>query len=149
MSALNSYDLDESRLMAFAEKLAQIGWKHGIEIASCAEKLDLQKYGIRHNCCIDKDLIERITACPIHVLKDKNQRLECGCAESVEIGAYNTCKNGCRYCYANSSKSRVNNNCKQHDRKSPLLFGRLDEKDIVKERSVGSFADRQMTLFDD
>lgn len=24
--------------------------------------------------------------------KDKNQRIECGCVESVEIGTYNTCK---------------------------------------------------------
>ncbi len=146
MSALNSYDLDESRLMAFAEKLAQIGWKHGIEIASCAEKLDLQKYGIRHNCCIDKDLIERITACPIHVLKDKNQRLECGCAESVEIGAYNTCKNGCRYCYANSSGLRVENTCRTYNPHSPLLCGEVGEGDKISKRKVKSVRDQQLSL---
>ena len=143
---MNSYDLDESRLMAFVEKLAQIGRKHGIGIASCAEKLDLQKYGIRHNCCIDKDLIERITACPIHVLKDKNQRLECGCAESVEIGAYNTCKNGCRYCYANGSGLRVENTCRTYNPHSPLLCGEVGEGDKISKRKVKSVRDQQLSL---
>lgn len=134
MDALNRYDLDNSRIMAFAGRLAQIGRKHGIELASCAEKLDLQKYGIRHNCCIDQDLIERITGCPIHVSKDKNQRLECGCVGSVEVGTYNTCKNGCKYCYANASRTRVENTCRTYDPHSPLLCGEVIEGDKISKR---------------
>lgn len=33
--------------------------------------------------------------------KDRNQRGLCQCVESVDIGAYSTCSNGCAYCYAN------------------------------------------------
>lgn len=46
----------------FAAKLAQLnkdrGWNY--RLATCGEKIDLNKYGIEHNRCIDADLITRI-----------------------------------------------------------------------------------------
>ena len=38
----------------------------------------------KHGSCIDKNTIEEIIGCKIDVLKDKNQRSECGCVESVD-----------------------------------------------------------------
>lgn len=130
------------------ERFVETAKKYNIYIDTCAEVCDFIDIGVFPAHCIDKERFERIGKYRLHIGKDKNQRRECGCIESIDIGAYDTCPNGCLYCYANASESSANNNCRKHDRQSPLLFGGLDENDTVKERSVTSFADRQMTLFD-
>ena len=148
MEAIEAYEVDEAILMEFAEKLSEIAKENGMTIGSCAERLDLSKCGIAHNCCIDKELIENIIGCKINVGKDKNQRLECGCVESVDIGAYDTCKNGCKYCYANVSQDSVMKNCSKYDPCSPLLCGILTEADKITERKVKSLKEEQLSFFD-
>ncbi len=138
MELLNSYEVDKIELLEFSKKIAVIARDNGIAVGSCAERIDLDECGIEHNCCIDKNLIESIIGCKLKVDKDKNQRQECGCMESVEIGTYNTCKNGCKYCYANYSEESVEKSCSQYDSESPILCGTLDERDKITERKVKS-----------
>ncbi len=125
-------------LESLAQSLAQIAHSYGLKIDTCAEKVDLQKYGIDHAHCIDGSLFEELLDCPLKTHKDKNQRLECGCIESVDIGAYNTCQNGCRYCYANHNFKAVRTNTQKHDPNSPLLIGEVGPNDKITEKKTGS-----------
>lgn len=123
------------------------GWN--LTMATCAESLDLEKYGIEHNRCIDGDLMERIFGDDRELvyylrtgklpepdlfgeipkipetsknLKDKGQRKLCGCMISKDIGMYNTCRHFCVYCYANTSRKVVLDNAMKHSDESESLI---------------------------
>lgn len=121
-----------------AKNLVEIATSYGLKMDTCAESIDLQKYGVEHARCIDDRLFAALLNCPLKVEKDKNQRLECGCVESLDIGAYNTCRNGCRYCYANYSAKTVSTNIGKHNPESPLLVGEVGPDDKITERKMHS-----------
>lgn len=109
---------------------------------------DFTELGITASACIDKDLIENTGGFKLKAGKDKNQRPECCCAASIDIGAYNTCPGGCLYCYANYNAGMVKINCAAHDKTSPLLFGKLSPQDVVTERKMKSCKDYDTELFE-
>ena len=138
----------EKEMMGLAAEMAQIASKYNLEIESCAEQWDFQKVGIQRGSCIDKKLIERIIGCRLTGQKDKNQRKECGCFESVEVGAYNTCLNGCRYCYANFSDEKVKENIKLYRQDAPLLCGNIGPDDKITDRKMKSLKNIQLSFFE-
>lgn len=138
----------EKEMMGLAAEMARIASKYNLEIESCAEQWDFQKVGIQRGSCIDKKLIERIVGCRLTGQKDKNQRKECGCFESVEVGAYNTCLNGCRYCYANFSDEKVKENIKLYSQDAPLLCGNIGPDDKITDRKMKSLKNIQLSFFE-
>lgn len=127
---------------------SEIGKEYGIYIDTCAEAIDLSGLQIAHACCIDKERFERLGNYKLSLEKDRNQRLECGCIASIDIGAYNTCRNGCLYCYANYSNTAVQKASEKHNPNSPLLYGEIEPDDIIVERKVQSNIVMQTSLFE-
>jgi DNA repair photolyase len=130
-----------------AKNFSKIAMNNNLVIDTCAEDIDLSKYGIWHGRCIDTDLIAKIAGCDICIEKDKNQRPECGCAKSIDIGEYDSCSNGCVYCYANNSNNIVDKNTKRHNSASPLLIGAVGPDDSITERKIKSDKVIQNELF--
>lgn len=135
------------------EELA-ISFKHtmdqypSIEFDTCTKKVDLTHLSIPSGLCVDKQLIERITGYPISAKKDKNQRNICNCIESIDIGTYESCLNGCIYCYAiKGNYNTAEFNSRKHDKNSPMLIGNVSDGDTIKEREMRSLFDGQLPLF--
>ena len=132
-------ELTIPEVFELVSKLIIIAQKYGMKIHSCAEDVALEKYGIVHGKCIDNVLIEDLLDLKLVVSKDKNQRKECGCVQSIDIGEYNTCLHGCKYCYANFDSKTVEKKQSFHNPNSPLLIGELEDNDKVVERKLFSF----------
>lgn len=142
-------EFDPETMIEAAEKIRKLNEKWELEICTCAERLSLENYGIKHNKCIDDELILRISPNDTELkkflgydrqhqtemfsektlvnksLKDKGQRLECGCILSKDIGQYNTCGHLCTYCYANHSSKIVHRNLNFADSESASILNVL------------------------
>ncbi len=88
-----------------AEKLSQIASAFGLELLACAQAFLSTVRGIKPSSCIDGALLSKLhpAQLPASLAKDKTQREECHCTESIDIGSYTQpCPHSCVYCYANS-----------------------------------------------
>ncbi len=147
MEQLHRTEISNQQIYEFAEKLYKISSSKRMELATCAERIDLSAIGIQHNACIDRKVIEKICGAHLKIDKDKTQRDECQCVASVDIGAYNTCCNGCKYCYANYSEQSVRNNVSRYNPDSVILCDEITSDDKVTERKMKSLLDGQLSLF--
>jgi DNA repair photolyase len=141
-------DFPTSTQMQLSSSLAEIAHSYGLKIDTCAERIESQQFGIEHARCIDDRLLAHLLGCRLDVDKDKTQRLECGCVTSIDIGMYNTCRNGCRYCYANYSQNTVAGNYAKHNPLSPLISGEVGSDDKIHDRAVKSCKDMQLNFSD-
>jgi hypothetical protein len=98
------YDLPQNTdLLVFTKKMAEIGNAYGFQLATCAELLALEDARVWPGRCVDGDLIRELFGIRVDTAKDAGQRDACGCIRSRDIGMYDSCLHGCAYCYANVS----------------------------------------------
>lgn len=131
------------------EGLGRISGKYGLPIQTCAINEDYSKYNIKKSGCITSKILEEANGICFKNIKHEGNRKNCRCIPSRDIGAYNTCINGCRYCYANRNHENALLNYSRHDVNSPLLIGKVRRDDrIIKVKQESLLLDdRQMRLF--
>lgn len=143
---LQHISLEQKKYLA--KNLAEIAMNYSLHVESCSEDINLEQYGIAHSRCIDDRLFAKILGMPFELQKDKAQRAACGCVESVDIGMYNSCNNGCKYCYASFSQESILKNMQRHNPDYPLLLGTVPEGITIKDKKQKLFVQRQKSLFD-
>jgi len=122
-------ELSEASIHVLAGAFGKIASKFGLEIETCAEAIDLEEYGIKHTKCMDDDLIGKLGGKTILYEKDPYQRPSCKCTKSVDIGSYDTCVLGCKYCYAVGRREVALRNYKKHQASDDNLLGvKMDEE---------------------
>ena len=106
------------------EDLASIAGECGLEMRACSEPRDFSGLGIPPGACIDADLITDLFGIATTHVKDRGQRPRCGCVESRDIGAVDTCGHGCPYCYATNDPDRALLRLRDHDPSASALDGK-------------------------
>jgi len=87
-----------------ARYLVEIAQRWQLNLFSCSQDFLAAIPGIKPSACIDGRLLARLHPHQeaVSFKKDKSQRPECHCTESVDIGSYTQfCPHSCLYCYAN------------------------------------------------
>jgi hypothetical protein len=112
-------DLPERRDLVL--RLRDVAHHHAMTLYACCED-ELAGEGVEKGHCIDLGLIRRLRPDVGERLKRRPTREQCGCTESVDIGAYDTCAFGCSYCYATRSREAALARLREHDPNDTVLW---------------------------
>lgn len=129
------------------EEFVRIGREYNMVIKPCGDSRHLGNTGADCRGCMTVGTFETAIGQNLDVPPNPNNRKECACYLTGDIGAYNTCAHFCRYCYANAERKLILDNMRRHDPKSPLLIGNLLPQDVIHQARQRSWIDPQMRLF--
>ena len=135
----------EQRLILGREMIG-IASAHGMTVRPCAEGDELAQFGADCGGCMRLSDYEKAIGKRLNAPRKKGARAECACYLSCDIGAYNTCRHLCKYCYANAEPSRVLAQSRKHDPKSPFLIGGYTDRDTIHDVPQRSWIEEQTSL---
>lgn len=111
--------VDEKR--ALLGDLAAIAADHGMKLTLCTQpELVDEEAGLGAARCIDAGRLGDVAGHAI-AARTKGNRPGCLCAESRDIGAYDTCPMGCGYCYAVRDRAKAQQALAAHDSSNDRL----------------------------
>ena len=135
----------ESRLL-LGREMAAMAARSGMTLKSCCEGEELATFGVDTSGCMTIAAYEKALGCTLRAPKPAGKSRACACHLTCDIGAYNTCGHGCRYCYANDHDAAVRAEMARHDPASPLLVGHVQPGDRIHDVQQSSWRDGQITL---
>lgn len=100
--------------------LAAIAADHGITLSVCSQPA-LTGGACGAARCIDLIRLSDIAGRPVPG-RTKGNREGCLCGESRDIGAYDSCPQGCAYCYAVTGRARARMRLGRHDPQGEFLM---------------------------
>ena len=138
--------VSKEQRLTLGRELIGIASMHGMIVKPCAEGDELAVFGADCGGCMRISDYEKAIGKHLNTPKRKGARAECACYLSCDIGAYNTCRHLCRYCYANAEPSVVLSQSRLHDPKSPFLIGNYKDDDVIHDVPQKSWIDPQTSL---
>ena len=136
----------QEQRLALGKAFAEIASAHGMTLRPCAEGDELAAFGADCGGCLRVGDYEKAIGKRLNAPKRKGARAACACLISCDIGAYDTCRHLCRYCYANAEPAKVLANSRCHDPESPFLIGNWREGDRIHDVPQESWIDEQTSL---
>ena len=136
----------EDRLL-LGREMQRIAASHGMRLVSCCGGDELAPFGVDCTGCMTLSTYEKAIGCRLLAPKQPKSTRDCLCHLSCDIGAYNTCGHGCRYCYANHDDAAVRRAMAMHDPASPLLIGHVLVGEVIRDAAQASWKDGQISLF--
>ncbi len=133
--------------LLLGKRLIEIAGAHNMTVKTCAEGNELEAFGADCSGCMKISDYEKAIGKNLAVPKKKAARAECSCYLTSDIGAYNTCRHFCRYCYANAERSLVIEQSKLHDPASAFIIGNYKDSDKIHDVPQKSWIDMQEKLF--
>ncbi|AWK86089.1 DUF1848 domain-containing protein [Azospirillum thermophilum] len=117
-------DPDPQEKRALLADLAAVAAEHGMALTLCTQPALLEVPGTAAARCIDGERMSDMAGRPL-AAREKGNRPGCLCAESRDIGDYDSCPHGCVYCYAVANRSAAQRRFAAHDPEGEFLFARL------------------------
>ncbi len=113
-------DPPDEEKRALLSELAAIAANEGLRLSLCGqETLGAGLPGVAAAACVDAARLSDVAGRPIAARARPHRT--CGCAESRDIGAYDTCPHGCAYCYAVRNRDLARRRHGAHDPAAPFL----------------------------
>ncbi|WP_207485015.1 DUF1848 domain-containing protein [Arenibaculum pallidiluteum] len=116
-------DPEEPEKRELMAELAAIAGEHGMRLSLCAQPALADTPGTAPARCVDAARLSDVAGRPLRA-RERGNRPGCLCAESRDIGAYDTCLQGCAYCYAVSGRSAALRRRAAHDPAAEALAPR-------------------------
>ena len=137
MPEIIPFTIEDKQIIA--KEIGKIAKKYNLYIQTCGTDENYEEFGIHLSGCATKEILEKANNVKYKNIKPKGMRKGCHCIPSRDIGAYDTCLNGCKYCYANKRPEIAIENYKLHDENSPIIIGKINKTDKITIAKNESF----------